>query len=482
MGILNFLSRSQNNVAETQTAGAVVDKELSDLISTMRSVSRKSISDAAPSLDTAILAGGVLGSKVTLVQKKTSDLNDQIGGASTSIEQIALNVRLFNGIIDKQDDAVSQTGVAMEEMSASVNSVTEITRKKMEAAGKLKEIIGQGGERVITTAKAIEEVTEAINGVAEIIKVINSIAAQTNLLAMNAAIEAAHAGEFGKGFAVVAAEVRKLAESTTANSKAIADSLKSIINQIKGAKEASESAGTTFEDIQEEVETFVNAFAEISHSTTELSVGTKQIFNSMEGLKQVSSEISNRSKDITAGADELNNTLKGIKTSSKDLLKDMGVMEEKIFDVSSARSGIYMYTVDINRTVEDFFREMIKKGILAKETQAFNYDYLVLLHRNWLIQLRAFLDNKRDRLTSAPDDHQKCELGVWIYGDGKVLSENRSYRELEAKHKSFHALAGNIIKLKQSGSKEIAEQKYMEILEEYNGIVKLLENLRRERP
>jgi methyl-accepting chemotaxis protein len=104
--------------------------------------------------------------------------------------------------------------------------------------------------------------------------------------------------------------------------------LKKIIEQIKGAKAASESAGNSFGDIQKEVEKFVGAFTEISHATAELSIGTKQIFDSMEGVRHVSAEISGGSKEISIGADNIDTALRNIKDFSTGLMEDMGIIEE----------------------------------------------------------------------------------------------------------------------------------------------------------
>jgi len=464
----------KNGTQDKENSGNFVES-----VANVRKIWRKATSQVSASMDTAVIAGG-LDMSVKAIQAETIDLHKQISSASAAVEEITANVRQFNGVIEKQDVALSHASAAVDKMSASVNTVTQVTRQQMEEAGKLHGIIAKGGESIMTTASAISEVTVAINAVADVIKVINNIAAQTNLLAMNAAIEAAHAGEFGKGFAVVATEVRKLAESTTANSKAISSSLKSIVSQIKAAENASKTASSTFVNIEKDVQVFVEAFTEISSSTAELSEGTAQIINTMEDLGHVSQQISGGSKEIVVGADSIDTSLRKIKDFSTEILDDMEVIEKKATDISGSQSGIAQYMVDTNRNIETFFTNMVENGQLEKENAKFNFDLVVLMHRNWLIQLRAFLDDRKDGLKATSEDHLKCDLGRWIYGDGKRFEESKTYKALEAEHEKFHAEAGAIIQAKAAGNKLLAEEKYQKLMGDYHIVVSLLEKLRQE--
>jgi methyl-accepting chemotaxis protein len=473
-----FRHSSKNN--EQKDVTSQKDHEFNDLLANMRSVSRKANGQLSTPMDTAIIAGGRVGGNVKVIRKQSDDLKEKINNAAAALEQIAANTRSFNGVIEKQNGIIAQTGSAIEEMSATVNSVTKLTKQKTEEAAKLQEIIEKGGDGVASTAKAIEDVSEGITAVSEIIRVINSIAAQTNLLAMNAAIEAAHAGEVGKGFAVVATEVRKLAESTTQNSKQIAASLKTIVNQINGAKAASDGAGKTFVSVKNDVEKFIGAFQEIAQSNSELSNSTNHIFSSMDELKAISSEITTGSKDIVAGTENIDSVLRSTKDFSGKLATEVSEIEEEIYDISGAQSGITLYLVDTNKNIEGFYQKMVEKGELEKEDSLFNYDLIVLMHRNWLIQLRAFLDGRKENLKATSEDHLKCDLGRWIYGDGKRFQSSRNYSELEAQHKNFHAEAGAIIRAKTEGKKEEAEQMYQKLMDDYRKVVALLDKLKQE--
>jgi methyl-accepting chemotaxis protein len=481
MKLPRFLTRSI--LTEEKPAGDPHRRrrEFGELLKNMRNTTRKANGRVSASMDTAIVTSGAIGGNIKAIQTKTHALHHQISGASAALEQIVSNIHNFSAGMGKQNTAISQTGAAVEEMSAAMDSVNLVTQEKMAAAEKLQETIKKGGEWVMTTAKEIEEVTTAIGGVAEVIKVIDDIAAQINLLAMNAAIEAAHAGEFGKGFAVVASEVKKLAEGTAKNSKDIAESLRKIIDQIKSAKKTSGNAGESFSDIEKEVERFVGAFAEISHSMDELSIGTKQIFNSMEGLRHVSMKISEGNGEISTGADNVDSTLRHVKDFATGLISDMEVIEERICDLSGAQGGIMQFAVESSNNIENFYREMEKDGGLEKEKELFNHDLIVLMHRNWLAQLRAFLDNRKKSLNAAAEDYKRCDLGKWIYGDGARLSGNKSYRELEEEHKRFHTAAGAIIRAKQEGDIALAEERYQKLMDGYHTVVSLLETLQHEK-
>jgi methyl-accepting chemotaxis protein len=429
------------------------------------------------SLDIAIIAGGEIGENIRSVEKKAHGLHAKISDASSASEEITASISHCDAQMEKNEQAVSQTGSAVEEINANVRNMADITKQRTAALEKLKETIESGAQRVGLTQQSIVEVTTLVNEISGIVQVINGIAAQTNLLSMNAAIEAAHAGDAGKGFAVVADEVRKLAESTSTNSKSISDSIKNIVDKIEGAKKASGVAGETFTNIRNETNAFVAAFEEISQSTAELSEGMAQILKAVQDIKQISGEIAGGTKEMAAGSRDIDEALRKMKDYSSEILDDMEKVNAQAADLTGSQSGISQYAVDNNKGLAALYKTLEKDGILEKDGRAFNYDLIVLMHRNWLAQLRAFLDERKKSLTVTDKDYLNCDLGKWIYGEGKQYQHNEYYHKLEKLHQRFHGLAGEICRMKNAGDKLKAEELYKSLMDEYKQVVSLLSNM-----
>ncbi len=166
---------------------------------------------------------------VLAIYDKIETLNGDIQKSLSAIQEIAGTLRSLENKIEDQSSSITQTSAAIEEMDASISNVRVITEKKETASKDLVSHTVEGKRKMEEMGKGIDSIDSNIDSIQEIIKVINHIATQTNLLSMNAAIEAAHAGSAGKGFAVVAAEIRKLSESTSGNAKLISNTLKTII-------------------------------------------------------------------------------------------------------------------------------------------------------------------------------------------------------------------------------------------------------------
>ena len=250
------------------------------------------------------------------LQKLLEETNSQNTGAASSASEIFASVNSLAERIKNQATAVSQASAAIEEMTSSIDSVARIADQKLNAVTELQEITKIGGAKIADVNNLIGEISSSVDSIGEMITLINGIAAQTNMLSMNAAIEAAHAGDSGRGFAVVAEEIRRLAESASANAKSISSSLKEIISKITDSRDAANESSNSFARIDGEVGEVVQACTEIAGSTAELANGGREVLQASNSLLQITDEIRNGSVEIQRGTEQINEAQTAISEAS----------------------------------------------------------------------------------------------------------------------------------------------------------------------
>jgi methyl-accepting chemotaxis protein len=287
-------------------------------------------------------------------------LNQSAGVTETNaaMEQITGNIDKLTGQVNRQAESVAQSSSAIEEMLANIQSVTQTLVKN---AGNVKGLIDAsevGRTGLQEVAADIQGIARESEGLLEINAVMENIASQTNLLSMNAAIEAAHAGEAGKGFAVVADEIRKLAENSGEQSKTISAVLKRIKDSIDKITKSTDSVLNKFEAIDKGVRTVSVQEEDIRNAMEEQSVGSKQILESLgqlndatqlvkgsaeemlEGSRQViqesknlglvTGEISNGMNEMAAGADQINVAVTRVNTISGENKESIDVLVQEV--------------------------------------------------------------------------------------------------------------------------------------------------------
>ncbi|MDC7124748.1 MAG: methyl-accepting chemotaxis protein, partial [Spirochaetales bacterium] len=254
-------------------------------------------------------------------------------------ENIKTSVTNFNKMLKKQSESVMESSSAIEEMMANIDSVTKILSLNVGNIENLVKASVDGKAELQQMSESIEIVAKESDGLLEISKVIQGIASQTNLLAMNAAIEAAHAGESGKGFAVVADEVRKLAESSGTQAKTVSQVLVNIQSSISNISDVTARVLQHFESIAEKIDNVSVQEGTIRSSMEEQAAGSSQIITSVENLQNISNEVS-------ADASEILNDTEKMSDHSKHL---SSVTEE----LSASIDGITNSTVTINKIVEE---------------------------------------------------------------------------------------------------------------------------------
>jgi methyl-accepting chemotaxis protein len=196
--------------------------------------------------------------------------------ADNAVKNIQTNIGNLNILIEDQSESINTSSSAVEEMTANIHSVTKTLIENSKNVNELTVASENGKTGLQTVAQKIQEIAKDSEGLLEINAVMNNIASQTNLLSMNAAIEAAHAGEAGKGFAVVADEIRKLAESSGQQSKTTAAMLKKIKGSIDSITVSSNDVLSRFEVIDNGVKTVSVHEQNIRSAMEEQEAGRRQ--------------------------------------------------------------------------------------------------------------------------------------------------------------------------------------------------------------
>jgi len=218
--------------------------------------------------------------------------------AGEAVGAIKTNIDSLNKMIEQQADSVNMSSSAIEEMTANIHSVTQTLAENSKNVDVLVEASENGKTGLQTVAQEILEIAHDSEGLLEINSVMNNIASQTNLLSMNAAIEAAHAGEVGKGFAVVADEIRKLAESSSNQSKTTAAMLKKIKASIDNITKSSNDVLARFGAIDSSVKTVSEHEQNILKAMQEQETGGKQILESISLLKDITHSVKKGSDEM----------------------------------------------------------------------------------------------------------------------------------------------------------------------------------------
>jgi methyl-accepting chemotaxis protein len=239
------------------------------------------------------------------------------------MEKVVTNINKLNRLVENQSSNVSQVSSAVEDMAVNINSVTGTIANNAANVQALREASEVGRTGLQEVAADIREIARESEGLMEINSVMQNIADQTNLLSMNAAIEAAHAGESGKGFSVVAGEIRKLAESSSKQSKTIVSVLKKIKGSINKITQSTGNVLTKFEAIDLSVKVVSDQEEHIQGAMKKQGAGSLQIVDGVTGVNEITRQVKSGSQEMLDGSKEVISESKNLEKTTHEITQGM---------------------------------------------------------------------------------------------------------------------------------------------------------------
>ncbi|MHB9296341.1 putative methyl-accepting chemotaxis protein [Pillotina sp. SPG140] len=294
------------------------------------------------------------------IKARMRNQSSSVTQTTATMNRIVNHINTLGQLVDHQTSSVSKSSTSIEAMVANIHHVTQTLVKNVNNIISLSESSEVGRRGLQEVSADIQEIAHESEGLLEINAVMESIASQTNLLSMNAAIEAAHAGETGKGFAVVAGEIRKLAESSAAQSQTISIVLKKIKDSIDKITKSTEGVLLKFELIREGIETVTEQEKTVRAAMEEQGVGSKSILEAIGQLKEMTGQVKQRAGEMLEGSEEVIGESRSLEHLTEEITGGMNEIATGAEQINSSMEQVAGISTDNRERITALGTEVSK--------------------------------------------------------------------------------------------------------------------------
>ena len=279
---------------------------------------------------------------------------------AATIEEIVRTIKQLNNSIETQAASVAQSSSSVEQMVANIASMGQTLGKTDDVIKTLTTATGDGKATLVTSNTVTQKIAEESGSLMEASSVIQHIASQTNLLAMNAAIEAAHAGEAGKGFAVVADEIRKLAEDSATQGKTITATLKTLSGEIETLSASSKTVEEKFNAIFTLAAQVKEMSARLTEAMREQENGSKEVLTAIKNINMVTTEVQAGSEEMLKGGEGVAQEMRKLDDLTRIITESMNEMASGAVQINNAIQEVTEITQKNKRSIESLAAEVGK--------------------------------------------------------------------------------------------------------------------------